>query len=128
MDFLLSVVGDRSHILALSVYDDLIHPAHMMSYIIIRRMENVCKTMVSHSPWPEHLPLIPATYPPQHICHGQVTVSTFSSSQEMQDLRSLIELQSHSLQQVELEVISGNIASRGASGILRRLRITVTET
>jgi hypothetical protein len=30
-----------------------------------------------------------------------------------------IELQSHSLQQVELEVVSGTIASRGASEILR---------
>jgi hypothetical protein len=28
------------------------------------------------------------------------------------------------LQQVELKIISGSIASRGASGILRRLRIT----
>jgi hypothetical protein len=35
-----------------------------------------------------------------------------------------VELQSHSLQQVERGVISGNIASRGASKILRRLRIT----
>jgi hypothetical protein len=35
-----------------------------------------------------------------------------------------VELQSHSLQQVEREVICGNIASRGASEILRRLRIT----
>jgi hypothetical protein len=34
-----------------------------------------------------------------------------------------VELQSHSLQQVELEVVSGTIASRGASEILRRLRI-----
>jgi hypothetical protein len=34
------------------------------------------------------------------------------------------ELQSYSLQQVEFEVVSGNIASRGASEILRRLRIT----
>jgi hypothetical protein len=37
--------------------------------------------------------------------------------------RSSTELQSHSLQQVELEVVSGSIASRGASEILKRLRI-----
>jgi hypothetical protein len=41
-------------------------------------------------------------------------------SQEVQ----YVELQSHSLQQVEVKVVSGNIASRGASEILRRLRIT----
>jgi hypothetical protein len=35
-----------------------------------------------------------------------------------------VELQSRSLQQVEVEVVSGNIASRGASEILRQLRIT----
>jgi hypothetical protein len=34
-----------------------------------------------------------------------------------------VELQSHSLQQVELEIVSGTIASRGASEILRQLRI-----
>jgi hypothetical protein len=34
------------------------------------------------------------------------------------------ELQSRSLQEVEVEIVSGNIASRGASRILRRLRIT----
>jgi hypothetical protein len=57
-------------------------------------------------------------------CHGQVTVSTFSGSRETQESRSSTELLSHSLQQVELKVVSGNIASRGASEILRRLRIT----
>jgi hypothetical protein len=51
-------------------------------------------------------------------------MSTFSSSRETRESRSSIELQSHSLQQVELEIVSGNIASRGASEILRRLRIT----
>jgi hypothetical protein len=50
-------------------------------------------------------------------------MSTFSSSQETQELRSSTELQGHSLQQVELKVVSGSIASRGASEILRRLRI-----
>jgi hypothetical protein len=50
-------------------------------------------------------------------------MSTFSGSRETQELRSSIELQSHSLQQVELEIVSGSIASRGASGILRQLRI-----
>ena len=58
------------------------------------------------------------------MCHGQVTVSTFSGSRETRESRSSTELQSHSLQQVELEVVSGSIASRGASEILRRLRIT----
>jgi hypothetical protein len=38
-----------------------------------------------------------------------------------------VELQSQSLQRVEREVVSGNIASRGASEILRRLRITQGE-
>jgi RNase H-like domain found in reverse transcriptase len=52
-------------------------------------------------------------------CHGQVTVSTFSGSRETRESRSSTELQSHSLQEVELEVVSGNIASRGASRILR---------
>jgi hypothetical protein len=42
----------------------------------------------------------------------------------MWELRSSIELQSRSLQQVELEVVSDSIAFRGASEILRRLRIT----
>jgi hypothetical protein len=42
----------------------------------------------------------------------------------MQESRSSTELQSHSLQQVELEVVSGSIASREASEILRQLRIT----
>jgi hypothetical protein len=42
----------------------------------------------------------------------------------MQESRSSTELQSHSLQQVELKVVSGSIASRGASGILRQIRIT----
>jgi hypothetical protein len=51
-------------------------------------------------------------------------MSMFSGGRETQELGSSTELQRHSLQQVELEVVSGNIASRGASEILRRLRIT----
>jgi hypothetical protein len=50
-------------------------------------------------------------------------MSTFSGSWETQELGSSTELQSYSLQQVELEVVSGSIASRGASEILRWLRI-----
>jgi hypothetical protein len=66
-----------------------------------------------------------ALEPPQEgCCHGQVTMSTFSGSRETRELRSSTELQSHSLQQVELKVVSGSKASRGASGILRQLRIT----
>jgi hypothetical protein len=53
------------------------------------------------------------------LCHGQVTVSTFSGGRETRESRSSTELQSHSLPQVEQEVVSGNKASRGASGILK---------
>jgi hypothetical protein len=50
-------------------------------------------------------------------------MSMFSGSRETWEPGSSTELQSHSLQQVELKVVSGTIASRGASGILRQARI-----
>jgi hypothetical protein len=48
----------------------------------------------------------------------------FSGGRETRESRSSIELQSQSLQQVELEIVPGSKASRGALEILRRLRIT----